>query len=271
MSANPTARGEGAWALVTGASSGLGRAFSHKLAAQNWNLVLVARRGDILETVADECRAAHGIACTVVAVDLAEEQAAEQILSTCSGLDVGLVVSNAGSGMPKAFLEIDRAAYRRQVRLNAISHLDLAHGFAPRFAARGGGRFIFVGALGASEGLPMMAVDGAAKAFLHSLGAALHTEFRHLGLPIEVTVLLTPPTDTPVIEQFFGASRQGLPMKPLSPGAVVAATLDAAARNKVTILPHAALRLLYGLLPSALLRRGAAAMFTKAASLRASS
>jgi NAD(P)-dependent dehydrogenase (short-subunit alcohol dehydrogenase family) len=128
-------------------------------------------------------------------------------------LDIGLVVSNAGTGNSGEFLKLERQLLEETLRLNTMSHLDIAHYFGRKLAERKWGGLILVGAMGAENVVPCMANDGGAKAYVHSLGEALHYEFKPLG--VYVTVLAAGFTNTAVLEK-FGFDPKTMPMKPLS-------------------------------------------------------
>ncbi len=190
----------GPWALVTGASSGIGKEFARQIAASGINIVLVARREDLLKEVGVEFSERYGVEHRVVVLDLSREGFIEQLASATNGLDIGLVVSNAGTGNPGVFLKHDRQLLLETVRLGAMAHLDIAHHFGSKLTERRRGGIVLAGAMGAESGVPLMANDGAAKAYVHSLGEALHFEFKPLG--VCVTVLAAGFTDTAVIDKF---------------------------------------------------------------------
>ena len=177
----------GPWALVTGASSGIGKQFAQQIAASGINIVLVARREDLLKEVGVEFSKRYGVEHRVVVLDVSREDFIRQLASATDDLDIGLVVSNAGTGNPGEFLKLDRHLLEETLRLNTMSHLDIAHYFGGKLAERRRGGLILVGAMGAENGIPCMANDGGAKAYVHSLGEALHYEFKPLD--VYVTVL----------------------------------------------------------------------------------
>src|ERR1700674_3676791 len=178
----------GPWALVTGASSGIGKEFAQQIAASGINIVLVARREDLLKEVGVEFSKRYGVEHRVVVLDVSREDFIGQLASATDGLDIGLVVSNAGTGNPGQFLKLDRQ------RLSTMAHLNITHHFGAKLAKRRRGGLILAGAMGAENGVPCMANDGAAKAYVHSLGEALHFEFKPLG--VYVTVLAAGFTNT---------------------------------------------------------------------------
>ena len=187
----------GPWALVTGASSGIGKEFAQQIAASGINIVLVARREDLLKEVGVEFSKRYGVEHRVVVLDVSREDFIRQLASATDDLDIGLVVSNAGTGNPGEFLKLDRQLLEETLRLNTMSHLDIAHYFGGKLAERRRGGLILVGAMGAENGIPCMANDGGAKAYVHSLGEALHYEFKPLG--VHVTVLAAGITNTAVM------------------------------------------------------------------------
>ncbi len=129
----------GPWALVTGASSGIGKEFARQIAASGINVVLVARREGLLKEAGVEFSKRYGVEHRVVVRDVSREDFIEQLASATNGLDIGLVVSNAGTGNPGEFLKQDRQHLRETVRLGAMAHLDIAHHFGGRNSPSGGG------------------------------------------------------------------------------------------------------------------------------------
>jgi short-subunit dehydrogenase len=243
----------GPWALVTGASSGIGAEFSRQLAGAGLNIVLAARRGALLEEVGRELVERFGVKSRSVVVDLSEEDSVERLGEAVSDLDIGLVVSNAGTGNPGAFLSQDHGEQLRLFRLNALAHLNIAHHFGTRLAGRGGGGILLGGAMGAAHGIPFMANEAGSKAFVQSLGESLHVEFKRRG--IHVTVLVVPPTDTAIIAK-FGLDPAAMPMKmkPMSTEQCVSEAIRALQKNRSPCLPGATNRLMSALVPIAVAR-----------------
>jgi uncharacterized protein len=242
----------GPWALVTGASSGIGKEFARQIAASGINIVLVARREDLLKEVAVEVSKRYGVEHRIVVLDLSREGFIEQLASATNDLDIGLVVSNAGTGNPGEFLKHDRHLLRETVRLGAMAHLDIAHHFGAKLTERRRGGIVLAGAMGAENGVPLMANDGAAKAYVHSLGEALHFEFKPLG--VCVTVLAAGFTDTAVIDK-FGLDPKTMPMKPMSVEQCVSEALDGLRKNRSRVVPGRMNRILNALVPASLARK----------------
>ena len=242
----------GPWALVTGASSGIGKEFARQIAASGINVVLVARREGLLKEAGVEVSKRYGVEHRIVVLDLSREGFIEQLAQATNDLDIGLVVSNAGTGNPGAFLKHDRQLLLETVRLGAMAHLDIAHHFGARLTERRRGGIVLAGAMGAESGVPLMANDGAAKAYVHSLGEALHFEFKPRG--VCVTVLAAGFTDTAVIDK-FGLDPKTMPMKPMSVEQCVSEALDGLRKNRSRVVPGRLNRIMNALVPASLARK----------------
>ncbi len=175
-------------AVVTGASSGIGQAFAEELAERGFDLVLVARRVDRLESLAARLAEAHGIAAQVLPVDLARADAARTIIEATADRDVGLVVSNAGFGMKGDHAGNDPAAMTEMLMVNCNVPMQLAHGFAPRLRARGqagtGAGLILVSSIEGLMGCPYSTAYSASKALVNALGEGLWAELRPDGVDV---------------------------------------------------------------------------------------
>lgn len=259
-------RSYGPWVVVTGASSGIGRAFAEQLAAAGLHLVLAARSTDRLDALGASLARAHGIEYRAVTVDLSRAGAAAAIVDATADIDVGLLISNAGAGRPGPLLEQDLPDLHRRLTLNATSHLELAHAFGRRFVARGRGGMVLVSSLGAVHGLPNMAHESAAKAYTLNLGEALHYELASAG--VDVMVLLPGNVDTPVIDA-YGLDRAAMPIRPRPAEAAVRESLAAFLRGRATYIPDWRMRTMSRLLPRTQSIRLNGRMLGKAAATRA--
>lgn len=190
------------WALVTGASSGLGRDFVMALAEQGWDVVLTARRTEPMERLAEEVRSRHKVRAHVEALDLAVEGAATQLKSRLDARDIviGTLVNNAGHGLTAEFIDAPAEGINAMLRLNVIGLTELTHVFANDMARRGGGKVMLVASVAAFQPCPRFAAYAASKAYVLSFGEALHTELK--GRNVVVTVLSPGVTDT----EFFDAA-----------------------------------------------------------------
>ena len=251
----------GPWALVTGASSGIGKEFARQIAASGINVVLVARREALLNEVGRAISAGpFGVQYRALAMDLSQEGFIARLADATHDLDIGLVVSNAGTGNPGEFLKLDRQLLQETLRLSTMAHLDITHHFGAKLAKRRRGGLILAGAMGAENGVPCMANDGAAKAYVHSLGEALHYEFKPLG--VYVTVLAAGFTNTAVLEK-FGLDPKTMPMKPMSVEQCVSEGLSGLLKNRSRIVPGRLNRIMNALVPASLARKMEADMLGK--------
>jgi short-subunit dehydrogenase len=250
----------GPWALVTGASSGIGREFARQLAAAGINVVLVARRETKLIEVGRSIAKDFKVQYRVIVMDLSKEGFIPKLAEHTKDLDIGLVVSNAGTPSPGEFLKLDQQLLEETLRLNTMSHLDVAHYFGRKLAERKRGGLILVGAMGAENGVPCMANDGAAKAYVHSLGEALHYEFKPLG--VYVTVLAAGFANTAVLEK-FGFDPKTMPLKPMSVEQCVSEGLNGLLKNRSRIVPGRLNRIMNALVPASLARKIEADMLGK--------
>lgn len=184
----------GPCALVTGASSGIGEAYARQLASEGFDLVLVARRKDRLEALVAELQENSAIEIDILVIDLGRPDFIEELAKGCQGKDIGLLISNAGSGAKGAFDETPLAKKLALIDLNCRAHLVLADEFIPRFKQRGGGGLIITSSIEATIGFPYSATYAASKAFAASLGEGLWGELNGTG--VDVLVLEPGATDT---------------------------------------------------------------------------
>lgn len=224
----------GPWALVTGASSGIGAELARQLAAAGLSIVLVARRRDRLEALGRSL----GQSYRVCAHDLAEPSAIAALAAEVADLDLGLVVNNAGLSWKGAFVEQDPAQARRMIELNCQAPVALTHALLPRLIARGKGGVIVVASTGAFQGLPWSAVYGATKAFDLSFGEALRVELAGHG--VDVLTLAPGGTDTEG-PMNTGVDPAKVPGKLMPVAPVVSAALAGLGRRSI-VVPGAANR-----------------------------
>ena len=250
----------GPWALVTGASSGIGREFARQIAASGIDVVLVARREAMLDEVGKAITKDFKVRYRTVVADVSQAGFLENLAKATDDLDIGLVVSNAGTGNPGEFLKLDRELLENLLRLNTLAHLDIAHHYGQKLVSRGRGGLLLVGAFGASNGLPYMANDGGAKAYVHSLGEGLHVELKPLG--VHVTVMQPGMTETPVIAK-FGLNPDAMPMKPMKVEQCVSEALEALEENRSMIIPGLLNRIMNAAVPKSVARGMLASMLRK--------
>jgi short-subunit dehydrogenase len=184
----------GETALITGASSGIGLELARLFARDGADLVLVARRRELLEDLAAELRREHGISTTVLDEDLAQEPAPARIARTLGdrGITVDTLVNNAGFGTYGPFLDSDLGATLELVQVNVASLVALTRLITPAMVERRSGRILNVASTAAFQPGPLMAVYYASKAFVLSFSEALANELHGSG--VTVTALCPGPT-----------------------------------------------------------------------------
>lgn len=174
----------GPWALVAGASEGLGAAFARELAGSGFRLVLAARRAEPLEALAASLRAERGAEVVAVACDLAHADAVERVADAAGHREIGLVVYNAAASTVGRFLDAPIEAHVRAVEVNARAPLVFAHRFGGAMAARGRGGILLMSSLTAFQGTPLVASYGATKAFNLVLAEGLWDELKDRGVDV---------------------------------------------------------------------------------------
>lgn len=174
----------GPWAVVTGASDGIGRAFAEQLAAAGLSLVLVARRERELGELAEHLRRAHGSESIVVPADLGRAAERARVTAATDGLDVGLLVAAAGFGTSGAFLDADLRAELDMLAVNCGAIVAQTHEFARRFAARGHGGIVLMSSIVAFQGVPRAAHYAATKAYVQTFAEGLARELAGGGVRV---------------------------------------------------------------------------------------
>jgi len=221
------------WALVTGASSGIGAAFARALDRRGYAILLVARRRERLEELAKTLARAE-----VLTADLGIEAEVARVASHALALgDVELLVNNAGFASNGELLALDGEREVGMVKLNVLALMELAQRLLPSMIARNSGGVINVSSIAAFQPVPYMATYGATKAFVLSWSEALSHELRKTG--VRVTCVCPGPTAT----EFFEAGGVNPAMAKLphvmSADAVVARTLRAFDRGRAVVIPGA--------------------------------
>ena len=239
----------GPWAIVTGASSGIGKEFARQLAASGLNLVLVARRLSLLEDLGSRLASQFGVQYRAVGVDLSAPGFLETIEAATQDLDVGLLISNAGTAAVGEFVTLEQSTLDQSARLNVLAHLSLVRHYSEHLAQRGRGGVLLVSSTVGTHGAPFMADYAAAKAYVLKLGEALHLEFQRLGL--HLTVLLPGPTAT----EGVAASGFDMPMKLMSVEQCVAEGLAALRANRSTHIAGRMNRIMAALVPGFVMRK----------------
>ena len=180
----------GRWAVIAGASEGIGASVADQLAARGLDLVLLARNGALLDEVATRARDEHGVQTRVVVQDLTDPDIAARVAEATAGLDVGLLIYNAGaSERTAAFLDNELDYSLKQIKLDCVGPIALAHHFGTAMRERGRGGIVLVASLACVAGSATLAVYSAVKAFQHNFAEGLWAELRPHGVDVCCTPL----------------------------------------------------------------------------------
>jgi short-subunit dehydrogenase len=244
----------GPWALIAGASEGIGAAFAEALAARGLSLILVARRPEPLAALA----ARLPTPTVTVAADLATDEGRQAVAAAAEGREVGLVVANAAYSPIGGFLTLTPEQTRRALDLNCGAPLELAHRFLPAMARRGRGGFIVMSSLAGLQGFPPVTVYAATKAFGAVLAEGLWAELRGTG--VDVLACVAGAVTTPGLASAMSGRAPGT----LTPDRVVAATLRRLGHGGPRTIPGAVNRVSSAVLARLLPKRAAIAIFARA-------
>ena len=172
----------GPWAVVAGASTGLGAAFADEAAQRGLNVMLLARRRDVMEQTAQRIRDAHGVEVRPVVLDMAAADAAAQFVDAVSGIDVGLFIYNAALEPQGLFIDESTDELLGNITVNCVTPTLLTHHVASMMARRGRGGVVLVSSMGALQGIKVFAAYGAAKSYELILAEGLWDELRDHGV-----------------------------------------------------------------------------------------
>ncbi len=223
----------GRWALVVGGSDGLGAAFADGLAGRGLDLVLVARRQDVLADRARRLRDAHGVVVRTVALDAAGPDAPAEIAHHTDSLEVGLVVCNAALAPAGAFLDLAPDEVDRVLALNCRLAARLAHHFGTRMAQSGRGGIVLLSSMAGAQGSAWIAHYAATKAYLRVLAEGLWAELAPHG--VDVVACCPGRVHTPTLNRGRPAAPGRLAPPVMAPEPVVRETLNALGRRPVVI------------------------------------
>ncbi|MED5816396.1 SDR family NAD(P)-dependent oxidoreductase [Mycolicibacterium sp. 050232] len=223
----------GPWALVAGASDGVGSAMAAELARRGLNVVLLARRQNVLDEVAAEIRHSAGVQTRTLAIDLAAPGAAAEVISAISDLDIGFLVYCAGADPKFApFLSGPLSDAESLVLRNCMVPMQLCHHYAQPMVDRGRGGIVIFGSGAGFAGGPNMVAYGASKAFDMVFAEALWTELHPSG--VDVLGLVLGKTDTPALRKLEHERGQIASPEDTPPGAAAVDDVVAAAFDNLT-------------------------------------
>lgn len=198
----------GPWALIAGASHGVGAAFAHQVASRGLNCILVARRQGPLESLKTQLQNQYGVEVLILCQDLSVAGAAKRLIEAAEQRQVGLLIYNAG-GDPfiSQFLNTSTDNWNSLLTMNTQTVMELSHAFGSKMVARRRGGFILVGSHAALGGVRKLGMYSATKAFCLNLGESLWSEWKAHN--VDVLNLLISTVDTPTIRETM--ERLGIP------------------------------------------------------------
>jgi len=229
----------GEWALITGASSGIGLEYSKQLAEKQLNVVMVARRAERLEALAEEIKQTYGVATKIIVADLSTAAGIQAVKDETIRLNIGLLVNNAGREDSGYFLRTSIEVALMTVDLNCRAPLQLTHHFAQLMVKRQKGGIIFMASIVSFQGVPHIANYAASKAYDLIFAEGIAAELKPYN--VDVTVVAPGFTKTELSPAF---NFDGLPMKPMAPELVAKEGIRSLGRKRLTI-PGAINKLLY--------------------------
>ena len=228
----------GTWALVTGASSGIGEAIAERLAAWRIPLVVVARSSARLEELAAGWRQRHGAPVEVVALDLSAPGSAAALFEATEGAGrtIDLLVNNAGFGLNRAEAELALGRVSEMLRLNVVTLAEASHLFLKAMLGRRRGWILNVASTAAFLPGPYFAAYSATKSFVLAFSQALHEEARPAGVVVTCLCPGFTRTNFSAVAGMKGGDETPFPVLPA--GAVADAGLAGLARRRAVVVPH---------------------------------
>lgn len=223
----------GRWAIVAGASEGLGAAYAEELASRGLNLVLVARRSESLQSLASGLSTKYHIETKIIVQDLSAPEAGEQILRSLTDLEIGLLVYNAAFSAIGPFLERSLHDHLTEIHTNAITPLKLIYLVAQQMMLRKRGGIVLMSSLSAFQGSAYISTYSATKAFNLVLAEGLWEEWREQG--VDVLVCVSGAVRTPNYVASKPEQTGGLGDMTMSPEEVVREALDSLGKRPYVI------------------------------------
>lgn len=223
----------GPWAIVAGASEGIGAAYAHELARRGLHLVLIARREELLQSLAAQLAQQYNIRTLPLVLDLSVHDAAEQIIEHTMDLDIGLVVYNAAFSAVGPILERSMDEHMRELHTNIHSPFKLAYLLGQHLLGRGHGGVLLMSSLSAFQGSAYISTYAATKAFNIVLAESLWEEWRARG--VDVLVCVSGAVKTPNYVSSQPTKTGGLGDMTMAPDDVVREALDALGRQPYVI------------------------------------
>lgn len=220
--------------VITGASSGIGAELARGLARRGFSLLLVARRRERLDELANEVGQEYSVAVEVLPLDLGDEQARAKLANRLRAEPIAGLCNSAGFGTSGVFHELPVERESEEVTLNALVLMELTHAALPGMVERGAGAVMNIASIAGFQPVPYMAVYSASKAFVQTFSEAVHEELHDTG--VSVTCLCPGPVPTEWAE-IANAERFSIPLAQVSPRDVAEAAIGGMLSGRRTVVP----------------------------------
>jgi short-subunit dehydrogenase len=226
------------FALITGASKGIGKSIAEQLAARGFDLLLIARSADLLEQVAKEISQSTNKNCQWLALDLAGDQAAESVFEWCSKnqYNVSVLVNNAGYGLSGSFENYSAQEYTDMLNVNIITLTKLSRLFLPSFLKQPAAYILNIGSSASYQAVPYLSAYAASKTYVLNFSRGLFQELKKTS--VSVTCICPGPTDTNFVNRAnVGAKGQKAAERfNMSPQKVARIAVDSLFRRKPELI-----------------------------------
>ncbi|NPD89723.1 MAG: SDR family NAD(P)-dependent oxidoreductase [Asgard group archaeon] len=225
----------GPWALIAGASEGLGEAFAEELAKKGLNLVLIARREKLLQKISKNIQKKYRVEVIVLPLDLNSSDMLEVIESRTKDLDVGLFVYNAALSPIGLFTNHSLETHLKVINLNCIGSMTLTYHFCSKMKEKSRGGIILMSSMAGLQGSPIHAHYGATRAYTRHLAESLWLEMKDFN--VHVTACVAGATATPNYLSSEPIDKDLIKPKPMKPERVVDFALKGLVKNKPRVIP----------------------------------
>lgn len=220
--------------VITGASSGIGVELAKGLAGRGFPLMLVARRRERLDELADQLGDEYDVGVEVLPLDLSDAESRAQLADRLRSDPIGGLCNSAGFGTSGVFYELPFERESEEVTLNALALMELTHAVLPGMVERGAGAVLNIASIAGFQPMPYMAVYSATKAFVLTFSEAVQEELHGTG--VSVTALCPGPVPTEWAE-IASAERFNIPLAQVSPHDVANAAIGGMLAGKRTVVP----------------------------------
>lgn len=223
------------WALVTGASSGIGREFAIELSRKGLNIVAVGRDEERLKEVAKQVKQSSDVEFVVYPTDLSKQESVRTLIGDLSKYQIDLLINNAGFGLYGEFIKLELTEIQEMIELNVKTVTTLSHVFANQMVSKGSGGIINIASVAGHIPLPYFNVYAATKAYVYNFSLALWAELRKYG--VHVLCVSPGPTETKFFERAFKGQELRKFGNPMRPGEVVAGAIKAFEKGEAVYVP----------------------------------